>query len=135
MQKNGYPHLHILIAGIGFLPRSWLLKTKEMGLQFYYSRYLEGYGYKGALNYVLKYILKGSSDDSEWGYVQKVIQWALFSRTYSTSRLSLKPVKNNSNENPDDPCWFILGYIKVGDLDHEILTRDDYWYEKNREFT
>lgn len=135
MQKNGYPHLHILIAGIGFLPREWLLKTKEMGFQFFKLEYLNGYDYKGAVNYILKYILKGSTNNNNDAYMQRVIQWALFIRTYSTSRLSLNTMKNNSNEKTQKIHWFILGFINEYDISDEIKTKSDFLYEKYKGIT
>lgn len=137
LQKNGYPHLHVLIAGIGYLPRWFVMKTEAMHGKIYKSKYLRGYNHRRALNYILKYITKGSTDDNEWGYVQKVIQWALFSRTFSHSRLSLNTVMTNSNGNTDEPYWYIIGILKIDGigLTNPIKTRDDYLYETNKGWT
>jgi len=138
LQKNGYPHIHILIAGIDWIPNEWIRLTEELKdphINIIKQQYLHGYNYKGAMNYILKYITKGIKEneiDNTFNYIQKVIQWALFSRSYSTSRipriLNLNTGMNNSNENLDQIVWYVLGIVNYDPEIEKISTKNDFLY-------
>ncbi len=107
-QKNGYPHLHILIAGVGYIPWKWLTGLKDMKKQRIFLKYLRGYDYKDAFNYILKYIVKNqtfvdaSNENSIIDYLssdnevlkEKIISWSSNDKIdYLTSDL----LRNNSH--------------------------------------
>ncbi len=145
LQKNGYPHLHVLLAGVRWINYNWIKKIKGMEHARPHFGYLHSNNYITAYNYILKYILKGfktEGEDSDWNYIQRVIQWALFSRTYTTSRIAvaLSLVEGKNNSNLEDlrflKTWYILGILKISDLDYsDILTKSDFQYQKSRKYT
>ncbi len=99
-QGNSYPHLHVLIGGVGWISSKWLRSLKGMNEQWFKSIYLKGYDYKGAFRYLFKYVIKNtvyvdsSNDNSIIDSLtpdndflkEKVIAWALNMRTFSHSQ-------------------------------------------------
>ncbi len=134
-QKNGYPHLHILIAGIDWIPNEWIRLTEELKdphVNIIKQEYLHGFNYKHAMNYILKYITKNINGNDFSSFVQKVLQWSLFARSYSTSRISrilnLKTGMINSNEKMDQIEWYVLGIVKMDPEIEKISTKNDFLY-------
>jgi len=134
-QKNGYPHLHILIAGLSWIPNDWLRLTEELKdphINIIKQEYLHNYNYKHAMNYILKYITKNINGNDTDSFIQKVIQWAEFSRSFSTSRinnqLNLKSGMINSNEKMDQIEWYVLGIVKMDPEIEKISTKNDFLY-------
>ncbi len=99
-QHNSYPHLHVLIGGVGKIESDWLRRLKGMNNRWFKSIYLDGYNYKGAFMYILKYIIKNTAyitsenenstiDSLDVGndfLKEKIISWALGMRSFSHSQ-------------------------------------------------
>jgi hypothetical protein len=146
-QENGIGlHLHVLIAGLDFLDKSWVMETWK-------SMTESGWGVElkplynnvdGVLDYVFKYITKSvvnrSSDKIE--NVSAVVNWAVNGRAFSffgrgnrlgSIKEQLQPsdgVEYGYGYDDDKPVctykWHFLGYVPYHV--HEYgLTRDVNW--------
>ncbi len=99
-QANSYPHIHVLIGGVGKIPSNWLRSIKGMNKRWFKSIYLRGYDYKGAFRYVFKYVIKNTAyidSSNEYSIIdsltpdnpflkEKIISWALNLRIFSHSQ-------------------------------------------------
>ena len=91
LQESGNPHLHVLIFGVDFVPIEWIRQLWEeeyqLGTQINVKKIVND---KGAIRYLLKYLLKVFSGNGEEGedkaFLQKALLWAVNSRGWSVSQ-------------------------------------------------
>ncbi|MEA3295526.1 MAG: hypothetical protein U9Q27_00050, partial [Patescibacteria group bacterium] len=84
-QKNGAPHLHVLLLNAPYIPHEELEAMWKLG--FISIRQVS---VKKGLNYIIKYITKADEQNTN-------LLWALRARCYSCSRGLLDNYKTNSN--------------------------------------
>ncbi|MEM3795330.1 MAG: hypothetical protein QW429_05590, partial [Thermoprotei archaeon] len=132
-QKNGLGyHVHILFAGINYLPREWIARTwsklEQSGWSIHAEKPLRADSV-GAIRYLLKYMKKqlNNGTDSDQFPLSLVVNWALFLRTYSVRRNSFSSRENNSNS--DAPEWEFIGVFPVSfcQLSADELRDAVYW--------
>ena len=147
-QENGIGiHLHVLIAGLDFLDKSWVMETwKPMTESGWGVELKPLYGdVDKVLNYVFKYIVKAVVNDSsgEIDNVSAVVNWAVNGKAFSffgrrgnrlgSDKEQLQPSDGDGDGyggGGDKPVctyrWYFVGYVPYHV--HEYgLTRDVYW--------
>ncbi len=143
-QHNSYPHIHVLIGGVGYISSKWLRSIKGMNKRWFKSIYLRNYDYKGAFHYILKYIIKNTAyitSENENSTVdplymdndflkEKIISWSLGMRVFShsqhideydrrlTNSVKSRVYHNNGNEkylyNDISNGSSLKSYIRIG---------------------
>lgn len=93
-QKNGYPHLHILIAGVRWIDMNWLRRSIEFQERMINVNASYSKNYEKATQYMVKYMTKTIGDvvnlyEKDWNYITRVLSWALNARVRNTSTISL----------------------------------------------
>jgi len=91
LQESGNPHLHIMLFGVNFIPVEWIQELWEehykLGTQINVKRITNE---KGAIRYLLKYLLKsfrGNDIETEIKvFRQKALLWAVNSRGWAVSK-------------------------------------------------
>lgn len=78
--RDGKIHLHAVICGVYRVDLDWLRRMVSGRNRVERIKY----GAKGAINYVMKYILKGIGEGEE--NMNAVLGWGLWLRTFSLSR-------------------------------------------------
>jgi len=90
LQESGNPHLHVLIFGANFIAIEWIRKLWEekykLGQQIKVKEIVND---KGAIRYLLKYLLKAFTgktvDEIDRVFIQKAMLWAVNSRGWAVS--------------------------------------------------
>jgi len=90
-QESGNPHLHIMLFGVDFVPVEWIRELWEnhygLGTQINVKRITND---KGAIRYLLKYLLKSfTGNDIETenkALKQKALLWAVNSKGWAVSK-------------------------------------------------
>jgi len=93
-QENGFPHLHILYAGIRWIDLEWLRKTMEfqenmLNVYVSYSK-----NFKQAMKYMVKYITKTIGDivnpkEKDWNWYSRILSWSLNAKIMNTSNITM----------------------------------------------
>ena len=118
LQESGNPHLHVLIFGADFIAIEWIRKLWEekygLGTQINVKK-IENE--KGAIRYLLKYLLKafaGNTEDTvQKAFRQKALLWAVNSRGWAVSAalvslISKRPIQTNPLSG-----WVFLGAFPI----------------------
>jgi len=118
LQESGNPHLHVLIFGVDFIAIEWIRKLWEehyqLGQQINVKKIEND---KGAIRYLLKYLLKafaGNTDDTiDKAFSQKALLWAVNSRGWAVSGsiislISDRPIQTNVGSD-----WVFLGAFPI----------------------
>jgi len=117
-QENGNPHLHILIFGVDFIPEEWIRKLWEekyqLGTQLKIKRIDNQ---KGAIRYLIKYLLKAfsgkNSEEAKKADKQKALLWALNSRGWAVSRSLVSLISDRPIQTKSSGFWVYLGAYPV----------------------
>jgi hypothetical protein len=113
-QANGNPHVHMLIFGVDFIPVEWLRELWEdkyqLGTQINVKRIDNP---KGAIRYLLKYLLKTfsgeSSEEVKKAFRQKALLWALNSRGWAVSKSLFSLISERLTQTNGVSNWVFLG--------------------------
>ena len=114
LQESGNPHLHVLIFGADFVSIEWIRKLWEeryrLGEQINIKKIEND---KGAIRYLLKYLLKAFAGNTEDGvqkaFRQKALLWAVNSRGWSVSGSLISLISNRPIQTSGDSGWLFLG--------------------------
>jgi len=117
-QESGNPHLHVLVFGVNFIAIEWIRKLWEeryrLGEQINVKK-IENE--KGAIRYLLKYLLKafaGNTDDTiAKANRQKALLWALNSRGWAVSGSLISLISNRPIQTNGDSGWLFLGAFPI----------------------
>ena len=113
-QESGNPHLHVLVYGVDFIAIEWIRKLWEeryqLGTQINVKKIEND---KGAIRYLLKYLLKafsGNTDDTiAKADRQKALLWAVNSRGWSVSGSLISLISNRPIQTNGCSGWVFLG--------------------------
>jgi hypothetical protein len=117
-QESGNPHLHVLLFGVDFVPVEWIRELWEeryqLGTQINVKRIDNQ---KGAIRYIMKYLLKAfkgeSSEEVEKANMQKALLWALNSRGWAVSKSLISLISNRLTQTKSSGFWVYLGVYPI----------------------
>jgi len=117
-QESGNPHLHVLIYGVNFIAIEWIRKLWEekyqLGTQINVKKIEND---KGAIRYLLKYLLKafaGSTEDTiAKAFSQKALLWAVNSRGWAVSGNLISLISQRLIQTNPDSGWLFLGAFPI----------------------
>jgi len=126
-QENGIGlHLHVLIAGLDFLDKSWVMETwKPMTESGWGVELKPLYGsVDGVLDYVFKYITKSVVNRSSSGIenASAVVNWAVNGRAFSFFGRGNRLGSNKEQLQPSDGDGDGVEYGYGGDDDKPVCT-------------
>ena len=118
LQEIGNPHLHVLIFGANFIAVEWIRKLWEekyqLGTQIKVKEIVND---KGAIRYLLKYLLKafsGKTDDTvAKAFRQKALLWAVNSRGWAVSGSLISLISQRLIQTNPDSGWLFLGAFPI----------------------
>jgi hypothetical protein len=130
-QQNGNPHIHVLLFGVDFIPVEWMRELWEehykLGTQINVKRIDNQ---KGAIRYLLKYLLKAfkgeSSEEVEKADMQKALLWALNSRGWAVSKSLFSLISNRLTQTQSSGFWVYLGAYSIEVVGLSYLEFMDY---------
>ena len=114
LQESGNPHLHVLIFGADFIAVEWIRKLWEekyqLGVQI---KVKEIQNDKGAIRYLLKYLLKAFAgktlDEKDKAFRQKALLWAVNSRGWAVSGSLISLISDRLTQTKSSGFWVFLG--------------------------
>jgi hypothetical protein len=117
-QESGNPHLHTLVFNVNFIAIEWIRKLWEekyqLGTQINVKK-IENE--KGAIRYLLKYLLKAfvgkTEEESVKAFRQKALLWALNSRGWSVSGSLISLISQRLIQTSGDAGWVFLGAFPI----------------------
>jgi len=117
-QESGNPHLHVLVFGVNFIAIEWIRKLWEekyqLGTQINVKRIENS---KGAIRYLLKYLLKAFEGNTEEtvqkAFRQKALLWALNSRGWAVSGSLISLISNRLIQTNSVSFWVYLGVFSI----------------------
>jgi len=117
-QESGNPHLHVLVYGVNFIAIEWIRKLWEeryrLGEQINVKKIEND---KGAIRYLLKYLLKafaGSTEDEvQKAFRQKALLWAVNSRGWAVSGNLVCLISNRPIQTGLGSGWIFLGAFPI----------------------
>ena len=117
-QESGNPHLHVLIYGVNFIAIEWIRKLWEekyqLGTQINVKKIEND---KGAIRYLLKYLLKafaGNTEDTvQKAFRQKALLWAVNSRGWAVSASLISLISNRPIQTNPLSGWVFLGAFPI----------------------
>jgi hypothetical protein len=117
-QESGNPHLHVLVFGVNFIAIEWIRKLweekYELGTQINVKK-IENE--KGAIRYLLKYLLKAftgkTPDENDKALKQKALLWALNSRGWAVSGNLISLISNRPIQTNPSSDWVFVGAFPV----------------------
>ena len=118
LQESGNPHLHVLIFGVDFIAIEWIRKLWEehyqLGEQINVKKIEND---KGAIRYLLKYLLKafsGNTDDTiEKAFSQKALLWAVNSRGWAVSGSLISLISQRLIQTDSGSGWVFVGAFPI----------------------
>jgi len=113
-QESGNPHLHVLVFGVDFIAIEWIRKLweekYELGNQINVKKITND---KGAIRYLLKYLLKSFTgktvDEMDRAFSQKALLWAVNSRGWAVSGNLVCLISNRLIQTKPCSDWVFLG--------------------------
>jgi len=117
-QESGNPHLHVLVFGVNFIAIEWIRKLweekYELGTQINVKK-IENE--KGAIRYLLKYLLKafaGNTEDTvQKAFSQKALLWALNSRGWAVSGSLISLISDRLIQTNPLSGWVFVGAYPI----------------------
>jgi len=114
LQESGNPHLHVLVYGVNFIAIEWIRELWEekygLGTQINVKKIEND---KGAIRYLLKYLLKafaGNTEDTvQKAFRQKALLWAVNSRGWAVSASLVCLISQRLIQTNGDSGWLFLG--------------------------
>jgi hypothetical protein len=118
LQESGNPHLHMLIFGVDFIAIEWIRQLWEekykLGNQINIKKIEND---KGAIRYLLKYLLKafaGNTEDTiDKAFTQKAMLWAVNSRGWAVSSSIISLISNRPIQTNPNSEWVFIGAYPI----------------------
>ncbi len=118
LQESGNPHIHALLFGVDFIAVEWIRQlweeTYKLGNQINVKKIEND---KGAIRYLLKYLLKAFSgktpDENDKAFMQKALLWAVNSRGWAVSSSLISLISQRPIQTSGDSGWVFLGAFPV----------------------
>ena len=118
LQESGNPHLHVLIFGADFIAIEWIRKLWEekyqLGVQI---KVKEIQNDKGAIRYLLKYLLKAFAgktlDEKDRAFGQKALLWAVNSRGWAVSGSLISLISERLIQTNPLSGWVFVGAYPI----------------------
>jgi len=118
LQESGNPHLHVLIFGADFIAIEWIRKLWEeryqLGVQI---KVKEIQNDKGAIRYLLKYLLKAFAgkalDEKDRAFSQKALLWAVNSRGWAVSGSLVSLISERLIQTNPLSGWVFVGAYPI----------------------
>jgi len=118
LQESGNPHLHALLFGVDFIAVEWIRQlweeTYKLGNQINVKKIEND---KGAIRYLLKYLLKafaGNNEDTiQRAFSQKAMFWAVNSRGWAVSGALVSLISDRPIQTNPLSGWVFLGAFPI----------------------
>jgi hypothetical protein len=118
LQESGNPHLHVLIFGADFIAIEWIRKLWEekyqLGTQIKVKKIEND---KGAIRYLLKYLLKAfkgkTVDENDRAFSQKAMLWAVNSRGWAVSGNLISLISQRLIQTNGCSDWVFVGAFPI----------------------